>query len=103
MATLDAEDDVHNQPYDTRTAIRTVEYGVGSAECGCGGVCVAHPSSQAVAYTPQGSWTLALVPLAGSTISSMWTRCELHLAAFRGRIANGELRCNSRELAKSDT
>eukprot|EP00966_Prymnesium_polylepis_P007191 165806-Prymnesium_polylepis.1 len=29
-------------PHDTRTAIRTVKYGVGNAECGRGGVCVCY-------------------------------------------------------------
>ena len=53
------------------TRIRAVEYGVGSAVHDCCGVLVAHSSSQAVEYTPQGPWALALVPLAGSTISSM--------------------------------
>ena len=53
------------------TRIRAVEYGVGSAVHDCCGVLVAHSSSQAVEYTPQGPWALALVPLAGSTISRM--------------------------------
>ena len=38
VAALAAEDDVHTTVHNTRTAIRTVEYGVGSAECGRGGM-----------------------------------------------------------------
>ena len=53
----------------------------------------AHLSSQAVAYTPQGLWALALVPLAGSTIRVALhineNACN-HLSAFRMR--NAELR-----------
>jgi hypothetical protein len=62
MATLDAEDDVHTTPYDTRAAIRTVEYGVGNAECGCGGVCVPSQGDQAVSCHPLGVTALPPMP-----------------------------------------
>eukprot|EP00966_Prymnesium_polylepis_P180900 4190101-Prymnesium_polylepis.1 len=42
-------------PYDTRTAIRTVEYVVGNAECGLGGVRVPSQGDQAVLALP-GVW-----------------------------------------------
>eukprot|EP00966_Prymnesium_polylepis_P007735 177361-Prymnesium_polylepis.1 len=46
-------------PYDTRTAIRTVEYGVGNAECGRGGVCVPFQGDQAVSCHP---WDVGPLP-----------------------------------------
>ena len=59
-----------------------------------------------MAYTPQGSWALALVPLAGSTISGITLVCELDVNriwhAFRVRIANGELQCRSPDLVIRD-
>eukprot|EP00966_Prymnesium_polylepis_P058984 1367331-Prymnesium_polylepis.1 len=42
-------------PYDTRTAIRTVEYGVGHAKCGRGGVCV-HPKGDKQCPAIPGMW-----------------------------------------------
>ena len=71
MAALAAEDGARTTVWHSWHLFRAVEYDVGSAVHDCGGVLVAHPSSQAVAYTPQGSWSLASVPLAGSTICSM--------------------------------
>eukprot|EP00966_Prymnesium_polylepis_P257938 5958366-Prymnesium_polylepis.1 len=45
--------------YATRTAIQTVECGVGSAECGCGGVCEPPQGNQAVPCHP---WGVAALP-----------------------------------------
>eukprot|EP00966_Prymnesium_polylepis_P295406 6821660-Prymnesium_polylepis.1 len=62
MATLDAEDDVHTTVRHPNRTIRTVEYGVGNAECGCGGVCVAPKGNQAVSCHPWGVKPLPPMP-----------------------------------------
>eukprot|EP00966_Prymnesium_polylepis_P179091 4146476-Prymnesium_polylepis.1 len=49
-------------PYATHTAIGTVKYGVGHAECGRGGVCVAPKRSQAVTCHPWGVGALPPMP-----------------------------------------
>eukprot|EP00966_Prymnesium_polylepis_P063302 1468926-Prymnesium_polylepis.1 len=53
---------VFTPPYDTRTAIRTVKYGVGSAECGRGGVCVPSQGGQSVSCHPLGVEALPPMP-----------------------------------------
>ena len=105
MAALAAEEDVHTTVRHLRTTHERPNRC--SERCarlrwGVSRVLEAHPSTQAVACTPQGLWALAMVSLASSTISSMCTRCDLRFGAFRARTANGELRCISRNLVERD-
>ena len=65
--TLAAKHDVHTtvrHPNRNSQAIRTVEYGVGNAECGCGGVSVVHQGVKAVSCRPWGVGALPPVPMA---------------------------------------
>eukprot|EP00966_Prymnesium_polylepis_P140527 3245732-Prymnesium_polylepis.1 len=74
MAALAAEDGVHTTVRHPRTTHkRPNRCGERRARLrwGVSRVLVAHPSTQAVAYTPQGLWALNLVSLASSTISRM--------------------------------
>ena len=52
-------------PYDTRTAIRTVEYGVRHAECGRGGVCLAPKGDHALSCHPWDVGGMTPVPHGG--------------------------------------